>query len=50
MKAQLAAAEEEKAQLLEDRAMYQRMIEEANAKIALLEEQLVDLNGRIPQL
>lgn len=40
---------DEKQQLLDDRDMYQRMIDEANAKIAELEEELAGLNARIPE-
>lgn len=50
LKRQLAEAEAEKAQLIVDREMYVRMIEEAEAKIASLEEKLKGLINSIPSL
>ena len=50
LKKQLEDAEAEKTQLLADRDMYQRMIDEAEAKIAELEGVLEELNDRIPGL
>ncbi len=38
----------EKQTLLDNRDMYQRMIDEATAKIAALEGELAGLNARIP--